>query len=100
MIFHLFRHNSLYRDEHFAPTALRSHGAVAKVELYDDIREVLDWHYKHTIITSWGGDALKSRLNYFRHPDDESVAWSMDLENESDYSDFEDSLLSSGPFLP
>jgi hypothetical protein len=80
VVFHLFRTSTLNTDEHFAPTALQSHGKTANVELNDAAIEVLAWHYKHSLIMSWGGYGLRSYMRSFPIAGDDVVARSNDQE--------------------
>lgn len=80
--FHTFKTSTLPRDENFAPTARQSHGRKANLEMNICMAEVLNWHYKHTVIMSWGGTSLISFMRDFPTADADMVARSNDQEME------------------
>jgi hypothetical protein len=57
------------------------HRRKTNVSLNPVMEEVLAFHYKHTVINSWGGTILKTRLRDFPEAGDD-VAWSLDPEFE------------------
>ena len=87
-IFHLFRTSTLFMDYHFVQTAFWIEGACPTIILDVSTREVLRWHYKDSIIRSWGGIFLASFLQSFQNGRVDLVAWATDSDHESsDYSD-------------
>ena len=87
-IFHNFYSSTLDKDENFTPTAIRCHNQQASLKLdgNDSLREVLFWHYKHTVILSWGGACITQYLRTVYIASDETFAWSTDLEDEFSHS--------------
>lgn len=77
----MFLSGVLTRLENFTPATRFMHGRKTNVSLTSVMKEVLAFHYKHTIINSWGGTILKTWLRDFPEAGDD-VAWSMDLEFE------------------
>ena len=87
-VFHLFRNSTLFREDHFTPTALRMEGAPTTINLDAATTEVIQWHYKHAVIQSWSGTSFASLLRTFGIAVVDVVAWSIDdSDNESEYSD-------------
>jgi hypothetical protein len=64
--------------ENFAPAACFKHRRKTNVSLNPVMEEVLAFHYKHTVINSWGGTVLKTWLRDFPVTGE----WSVDLEFE------------------
>jgi hypothetical protein len=87
-VFHLFRNSTLFREDHFTPTALRMEGAPTTINLDEATTEVIQWHYKHAVIRSWSGTSFASLLQTFPVAVVDLVAWSTDdSDDESEYSD-------------
>lgn len=87
-VFHLFRNSTLFREDHFTPTALRMEGAGTTINLDAAMREVIQWHYKHAVIKSWSGTSFASLLRTFQIAVVDVVAWSTDdSDRDSQYSD-------------
>lgn len=85
---HLFRNTRLFEDNCFTPTALREEGEKTTIRLTPATEEVINWHYKHAIIRSWGGASMVSLLKSFWPAGVDQVAWSTDSDDElSQYSD-------------
>ena len=38
------------------------------------MKEVMNWHYKHTVVKYWGGFTLQGYLQNFLDPEDDLVA--------------------------
>ena len=78
--YHNFLTSALSREENFVPTARGCHGAIANIELDACTLEVLNWHYKHSVIMSWGGRWLISYMKDFPIANTDLVAGSVDQE--------------------
>jgi len=61
-VFHYFKSAIHPHEDNFTPTTRQCHGKSANVELTESMREVMNFHYKHSIITSWGGYSLSSGI--------------------------------------
>lgn len=62
-------------------------GAATTINPDASMTEVLRWHYKHTLIRSWGGTSLIALIKDFHIAEFDEVAWSDDdLDCESQYS--------------
>jgi hypothetical protein len=86
-VLHLFRNSTLFRDDHFTPTALRMEGAPTTINLDEATKEVIQWHYKHAVIRSWSGTSFASLLRNFPIAVIDVVARSSDdSDDSSDYS--------------
>src|SRR5271167_3146796 len=81
--FHIFKTSTLANDENFTPTARHFHGRNATLEINASMTEVLNWHYKHTVILSWGGTSLISFIRDFPTADADVDAESIDQDVES-----------------
>ena len=79
-MYHNFQTSTLSREENFTPTARGSHGAIANIQLDACMIEVLNWHYKHSVIMSWGGQWMISFMKDFPIADVDVVAGSDDQE--------------------
>ena len=81
-VFHYFRSAIHPHEDNFTPTTRQCHGKSANVELTESMREVMNFHYKHSIITSWGGTCLQSFLRDFPTAGGVKVARSMDQDDD------------------
>jgi len=98
--FQVFCTHLLPSEKYFTPTAWQCRHQKASVDLSDKLREVMNWHFKHCLILSWGGFSLISYIRSFLIADDNMDAWSFDsedgyLENPSPASSTADFFWSS-----
>ena len=98
--FQVFCTDLLPSEKYFTPTAWQCRHQKASMDLSDSLREVINWHFKHCLILSWGGFSLTSYIRSFLIAGDNMVAWSFDsedcfLENSSPASSAADFLWSS-----
>ena len=82
VVYHYFKTSSRPDDDNFTPTTRNFHGKSANIHLTQPMREVLNFHYKHTIIMSWGGTCLQSFLRDFPTAGGVKVAGSMDQDDD------------------
>jgi hypothetical protein len=81
-VYHYFKTSTKPDDDNFTPTTRNFHGRTANILLTESMMEVLDFHYKHTIIMSWGGTCLQSFLRDFPTAGGVEVARSIDQDDE------------------
>jgi hypothetical protein len=89
-VFHLFRNSTLFRNDHFTPTALQMEGACTSIILNTPAEEVLRFHYKHSVIHSWGGMSFASLLRTFQTAGVDLVAWSTNSDDQLSESYLDD----------
>ena len=93
MMLHVFRSNTSPYEEDFLNSAWTAHKRIVRVPDNALIKELLLWHYRHSVISAWGAPALRARL----HPENFSYA-EENLELADLYSlGFDDAILSSSP---
>ena len=70
----MFQNHLRPNREYFTPTAIASSGQFLDYDIDDCMREVMLWHYKHTVAKCWGGNALQPFLKDFRIAKGDEVA--------------------------
>jgi hypothetical protein len=68
-VVHLFRTERSQEECDWVPSAREYEGEPVNIRWNDDVIEIVDHHYKHSLIYAWGSDELKRRLSDFPEAD-------------------------------
>ena len=55
-----------------------AHGKKLDIIALSSMQEVMNWHYKHTVVNCWGGFTLRGYLQNFLDPEGDMVAGLLD----------------------